>query len=131
MIKDIWSTSLLRDFSDQDFEEFQEIVLKDVKNKLDSNEYKTILLNNLDLWLYCLQILRKEIELHLSQHKSGIHVKIYEMKEKGSSSEEIEEALLIENKWRSNAVKFLNSVEKRMLYVKLLIQEEDDINEDE
>lgn len=125
MIKDIWTDALVRDLSEDDILAFQEIVLQDVKGKLSSSDGKTILSNNLDLWLYCLQILRKEIELQLSQHKNGAGIKIQEMRLTGESQDAIDEIILIEKKWRNNAMKFLTSVEKRMLYVKLMLQEED------
>lgn len=129
MIKDIWTESFLRDLSDEDILTFQEIVLQDVKGKTTSSDSKTILGNNLDLWLYCLQILRKEIELQLSQHKNGAGIKVQEMRFNGDSKDAIDEVILLEKKWRNNAMKFLTSVEKRMLYVKLLLQEEDSTEE--
>lgn len=49
MTADIWTENELQNLSDADLKEFQEIVLRDVKNKLTNIEEKTILNNNLDL----------------------------------------------------------------------------------
>lgn len=126
MTTDIWTPSFLRDLTDAQLSEFQEIVLKDVKNKLDSDEGRTILLNNLDLWLYSLQILRREIELQLSQHKTNLQIKVQEMRVAGQSPSDVQLAVLTEQRWRNNAMKFLTAIERKTLYVKLLLAEEDD-----
>lgn len=129
MPTDVWTNSYLRDLTDNDLESFHEIVMKDVKNRDITSEDKTILINNLDLWLYCLQITRKEIELQLSQHRTNTKAKIAEHQFQGSSEAVICELMIAEEKWRNNAMKFLNSVEKKTLYVKLLIQEQNTIDE--
>lgn len=127
MTTDIWSPSFVRDLSDAQLAEFQEIVLKDVKNRLDENDStsRTILVNNLDLWLYSLQILRREIELQLSQHKTNLQIKLTEMRINGQPKSAMDEAVLIEQRWRNNAMKFLTAIERRTLYVKLLLAEDD------
>jgi len=125
MLKDIWSESLLSELSDTDLEKFQEIVSNDVKNKGSSHEDKTILMNNLDLWLYCLRVTRRELELQLSNHKANIRVTLTDLKQEQASQKEISEILIAEERWRNNAKKFLISIERKMLYVKLLMEEED------
>ena len=42
------------------------------------------------------------------------------MKEEGFSNVEIESFITKQNKWRINTIKFLTSIERKMLYVKLL-----------
>lgn len=126
MTTDIWTSSLIQELSDDDIKNFQEIVLKDVKNKFSSDEEKTILNNNLDLWLYSLRIIRRDIELQLSNHKSNLKANIKDLKDNHASHDEIEQLTLAEDRWRSNAMKFLTAVERKTLYVKLLIEDEED-----
>jgi hypothetical protein len=126
MTTDIWTSSFIRNLSEEQINEFQEIVLMDVKNKIDDKNLKDILLSNTDLWLYSLQILRREIELQLAQHKTNIRIKLLDMVKNNETADKIEEVKLIENKWRNNAMKFLTSIEKKTLYVKLLLSEEED-----
>jgi len=122
---DIWTSSSIQDLTDEDLSSFQEIVLRDVKNKHCTSEEKTILLNNLDLWLFSLRNLRKEIELQLTKYKSNIKVHLREMKNNYSSQESIDQYLASESNWRNNAIKFLTAIERKTLYVKLLISSED------
>jgi|694.fasta_scaffold25775_13 hypothetical protein len=126
MTTDIWTSSFIRNLSEEQINEFQEIVLMDVKNKIDDKNLKDILLSNTDLWLYSLQILRREIELQLAQHKTNIRIKLLDMVKNNETADKIEEVKLIENKWRNNAMKFLTSIEKKTLYVKLLLSEEEE-----
>lgn len=126
MTSDIWTSSTVSNLSDSDLKSFQEIVLKDVKNKFCSSEEKTILSNNLDLWLFSLRNLRKEIELQLTQFKSNLKAEIKEMRDNSASEDQIEDHLITENQWRNQAIKFLTAIERKTLYVKLLINEQED-----
>ena len=123
MTTDIWTLSLIQDLSDGDITSFQEIVLRDVKNKFVSSQERTILINNQDLWLFCLRNLRKEIELQLAQCKINLREELRQMRIDSFSLDDIESYIISENKWRSNAIKFLTAVERKNLYVKLLINE--------
>jgi hypothetical protein len=125
MTIDIWTSSLIKELSEDDIKNFQDIVLKDVKNKFSSDEEKTILNNNLDLWLYSLRVIRRDIELQLSNHKSNLKVNIKQLKDNYASKEELENLNFDEQRWRSNAMKFLTAIERKSLYVKLLIEEQD------
>lgn len=125
MLKDIWSESLINELSEEDINNFQEIVARDVKNKGVTTEDRTILANNLDLWLYCLRVTRRELELQLANHKTNIKIKLSELKQQNASDDEIDQAIITEQKWRNNAMKFLISIERKTLYVKLLIEEEE------
>lgn len=125
MSTDIWTDSLIQDLTEEEIEQFQEIVLRDVKNKSSSSEDKAILTNNLDLWLYCLRTIRKEIELQLSNHKLNLQINMKELIDNGASKDERDELLFAEQRWKNNAKKFLNAIERKTLYVKLLMQEEE------
>jgi len=118
---DIWSTSHISELTDSDLKSFQDIVLRDVKNKPCTSEEKTILFNNLDLWLFCLRNLRKELELQLTQFKANTKAEIKNMRDNYASQDQIEEYIIKENQWRNNAIKFLTAIERKTLYVKLII----------
>jgi hypothetical protein len=124
MITDIWTETYIQDFTEKDIEDFQEIVLRDVKNKSFNEIEKNILNNNLDLWLFSLSTIRREIELKLSQFKTNIKIKQRDLRDNNASAEEIENFLITEQSRRNNAMKFLTHVERKTLYVKLLIQQE-------
>lgn len=125
MSTDIWTDSLIQDLSDQEIEQFQEIVLRDVKNQSSSTEDKSILVNNLDLWLYCLRTIRREIELQLANHKLNLKLNMKELQDNGASKNEQDELIFAEHRWKNNAMKFLTAIERKTLYVKLLLQEEE------
>ena len=125
MTIDIWTLSSIQDLSDGDITSFQEIVLRDVKAKFLTSEERTILVNNLDLWLFCLRNLRKEIELQLTQSKVNVREEVRQMQIDSFSSDEIESYIISQSKWRSNAIKFLTAIERKNLYVKLLVDEQD------
>jgi len=124
MTVDIWTETYIQDFSEEDIKNFQEIVLKDVKNKAFNINEKEILQNNLDLWLYSLQTTRREIELQLSQHKTNLKIKLRDLRDNNATVEQVEDLRITEENWRNNAMKFLTSIERKTLYVKLIIQEE-------
>ena len=130
MSTDVWTKSYIRDLSEAELEKFQEMVSDNVKGS-SSSEERTILNNNLELWLYCLQVMRRDVELKLSRFKTNFKIKLSQLQEAGSSSRHIEDMRIAEEKWRSNAMKFLNSVEKKMLYVKLMLDEEEIIDEED
>lgn len=126
MTTDIWTETYLQDLSEEDLKNFQDIVLKDVKNRSFNDIEKYILNNNLDLWLYSLRVLRREIELQLSQHKTNLKMKMRDLIDSKATQNKIEDLLITEENWRNNAMKFLTSIERKSLYVKLLIDQEKD-----
>lgn len=128
MTTDIWTDTIIQDLSEEDLKNFQEIVLRDVKNKSFNINEKAILMNNLDLWLYSLQIIRRETELQLAQHKVNLKTKIKEVKEQANYQSKLDELIIVEGSWRNNAMKFLTAVERKTLYVKLLLDQESDGN---
>jgi hypothetical protein len=98
---------------------FKDLVIRDIKNETTPEE-KEILFNNVDTWLYNLRVIRRDVEFQLSSNKSKNKIKTLEMKEMGLSNSEIESFITKQNKWRINTIKFLTSIEKKMLYVKML-----------
>jgi hypothetical protein len=125
MSSDIWTTSSIYELTEEDLSNFRDIVLRDVKNQSPSEEDKSILSNNIDLWLYTLRTIRREIELQLANHKSNLKIKIKDLKDNNTPQNDIDEVLYSEERWRNNAMKFLTAVERKTLYVKLLISEDD------
>jgi hypothetical protein len=125
MTQDIWTDAYIQDLSEEDLKSFQEIVLKDVKNKSFNEIEKSILVGNPDLWLYSLRVIRREIELQLSQHKTNLKMKLKDLQDENAPAEKITDLLIAEESWRNNAMKFLNSIERKTLYVKLVIDQEE------
>jgi hypothetical protein len=57
----------------EDLDSFKDIVTRDIKNE-STLEEKTILDNNIDLWLYSLRIIRRDVEFQLGSNKSKNNV---------------------------------------------------------
>lgn len=116
------NTNLAEDFDLDYVDSFKDLVIRDIKNEV-SQEEETILRQNLDPWLYNLRVIRRDVEFQLTSNKSKNKLKALEMKEEGFSNVEIESFITKQNKWRINTIKFLTSIERKMLYVKLLFTE--------
>ena len=102
------------DFDNIDFDidyvdSFKDLVIKDIKNETNAPE-KEILNNNVDMWLYNLRVIRRDVEFQLSSNKSKNKIKALEMREEGLHSEAIEAFITKLNKWRINTIKFLTSI---------------------
>jgi dTDP-glucose pyrophosphorylase len=110
--------------SDKEMSKFQSIVAQDVKSPESTQEVKDYLHSHLDLWLYSLQLLRREIELQLSCQKTKIEMHKNNLKNNTSdySESQIVDYINKQNNWRMTAVKFLSNIERRTLYVKMLIK---------
>lgn len=121
MITDVWSDLPIEDLSESQLSSFNELVLKDIKNE-STSEDKAILSNNLELWLFQLRVIRRDVEFQLSSQKSKDKIKIIELSEV-NDKEEINEYKLKQNKWRMGAVRFLTAIEHKMLYVKLILSD--------
>lgn len=126
MTSDIWTSSYLSDLTDENLQQFDEIVSKNVKNQIVSQEEKTILYNNLDLWLYSLRIMRRNVEYTLSHFKSNLRAGIAELESDNAPQKQIDSFVSLQYSKRHNSLKFLNAVERKILYVKLLSREEAD-----
>lgn len=114
------NTDIVEDFDIDYLDSFKEIVIKDIKNE-SSKEEKEILRNNIEEWLFNLRTIRRDVEFQLSSNKSKNKIKALEMKEEGFSISDVEAFITKQNKWRINTIKFLTSIERKMLYVKMLV----------
>lgn len=106
---------------DSQLDAFKTVVLKDVRNE-SSQEEKEYLLANIDLWLYCLQTTRRDVEFQLSSQKSKDKLAYLELKASNPSEEQIIEYNKKKDKWKMGAIRFLSAIEKKMLYVKIVIK---------
>jgi len=118
---DLWSETSFQELTETQLSSFNDLVLKDVKNE-SSSEDKAILDNNLELWLFQLRVIRKDVEFQLSSQRAKDKIKIIELTQ-SNSTEELVEYKIKQNKWRMGAVRFLTAVESKMLYVKLLLSD--------
>lgn len=125
MITDIWSTEYFENLTLDQLQQFNALVLKDIKNEAEEQE-TLILLANINLWMFQLRIIRKDVEFQLASQKSKDKIKVIGLNEDNKS--DIEKHLLESNKWRMGAIRFLTAIEHRMLYVKLIITENNQIN---
>jgi len=120
---DIWSDIYIADISDDEMNSFRNIVISDIKGQA-SEEAKTILNNNLQIWNYNLQALRRDIELQLSCQKAKTKMQIRNLNNADSTQlKEINNFLMEQDKWRMSALKFLSNIEKKSLYVKIMISQ--------
>jgi hypothetical protein len=124
MTTDIWSDLPIEDLTESQLNSFNDLVLKDIKNE-GSSEDKTILSNNLDLWLFQLRVIRRDVEFQLSSQKSKDKIKFIELAELNDEIE-INEYKVKQNKWRMGAVRFLTAIEHKMLYVKLILSDSEE-----
>lgn len=108
---------------------FREIVIDDVKGS-STEEFSNYLHENLDLWLYVLQTLRREVELQISCQNSKFKMdmaslSVQEQDIDMSSAEDVASKILDlkirHNKWRMSVLKFLTNIETKSLYVKMTI----------
>lgn len=110
--------------SDYEMSKFQEVVALDIKSSETSEEIKTYLHSHLDLWHYSLQLVRREIELQLSCQKTKVEMHKNNLRKNNSqySESQVLDYVNKQNNWRMTAVKFLSNIERRTLYVKLLLK---------
>jgi hypothetical protein len=120
---DIWSDIYIADISDDEMNSFKNIVISDIKGQA-SEEDKTILNNNLQIWNYNLQALRRDMELQLSCQKAKTKMQIRSVDSSDFIQlEELNTFLIDQEKWRMSALKFLSNIEKKSLYVKIMISQ--------
>lgn len=109
----------------EETELFKNIVISDIKSSI-SEEEKEILYNNIPLWNYTLQTIRRDMELQLSCQKAKVKLQkqaLLNASEQDSLS--IKSFLDDQEKWRMGALKFLSNIEKKSLYVKLILTGKD------
>jgi len=119
MTQDIWSLKKFEDLTTEEMQQFNSLVLKDIKGEA-SEEDLQILTENVYLWIFQLRIIRKDVEFQLASQKSKDKIKVIEMNDLEDKAE-LNEYVIRQNKWRMGAVRFLTAIEHRMLYVKMLI----------
>ena len=98
---------------------FEALVTKDVKSQISNSEMDTLVLN-IDKWLYCLYVMKRDVEYYLSSRESSRKVSTQQMKDRSAPQEELTAFLAAESLWKVNTLKFLNSLEKKILFVKFL-----------
>jgi hypothetical protein len=120
---DIWSDNYVSEITDHGMDAFKSIVINDIKGSITEDD-KSILMNNLHLWNYNLQVLRRDIELQLSCQKSKVKLQTHMLADATPiEADDIKKFLDEQEKWRMGALKFLSNIEKKSLYVKLLLSE--------
>jgi len=127
MKETIFAHSLIFDLDSSHLAQFEEYVNKDVKNTA-LEEDVLILKSNLELWLYSLSSIRRNVEYHLSSRTATKRVKLASMIGLNATVQEIESYKNSESEWRVNAIKFLSTIEKKTLYVKMLCKEQNQIS---
>jgi len=118
MTKDIWSIKKFEDLTIDEMQSFNSLVLKDIKGESTDDELQ-ILTENVQLWMFQLRIIRKDVEFQLASQKSKDKIKAIEMINVEDKNE-LNEYVVRQNKWRMGAVRFLTAIEHRMLYVKMI-----------
>ena len=120
---DIWSDTYVSEITEHGIDAFKHIVICDIIGPI-SDDDKSILMNNLHLWNFTLQTLRRDIELQLSCQKSKVKLQTRSMATATPLElEDIKTFLDEQEKWRMGALKFLSNIERKSLYVKLLMSE--------
>lgn len=109
---------------------FRELVIDDIKNDQDK-EILDYLCSNLDLWLYTLQTLRREVELQISCQNAKLKMDISNLTNSAdlltsddyNRENEIVDLKVKHHKWKMSVLKFLTNIEIKTLYVKMLINQ--------
>ena len=112
----------LKQYNRNELSAFEALVNKDIKTQVTQSELETLALN-VDRWLYCLYSIKRDVEYNLSSREAGRKILLQQLKDKNAPKEDIHKLLATESLWRVNTLKFLNSLEKKILYVKLLSKE--------
>jgi len=108
---------------DPNLEAFKNVVFKDVRNE-SSIEKVQYLSENVDYWIYFLQITKREVEFQLASQKSRDKLTVKEMAANNTDPKEVDAYLQRQDKWRMGALRFLSAIEKRMLYAKILLKQQ-------
>jgi len=132
----IWSITKNKYLTEEEFKEFQDIVTRDIKmaripkNVQDSNlsltddEFKQLFANK-HIWIYCLRITRRELELQMSQYKIDKKQKQIDLETATDPDtiQDIKDWLMVKARWRSNAMKMLSIVEQKVMYLKTMLDQ--------
>jgi len=112
-----------KQYNRNDLSAFEALVNKDIKTQVTPSELETLVLN-IDKWFYCLYSIKRDVEYNISSREAGRKILLQQMKDRNAPKEDIHKLLATESLWRVNTLKFLNSLEKKILYVKLLMKED-------
>lgn len=113
---------IIQDMTQDQLKDFELLVANDTKN-LSSREDLEFLKNNADLWLYFLLTMKRTAEYNVSSRNSNRKITLTRMRNDDVSQAEIDNFISSEEKWKVNTVKFLSVVERKILYVNLLIKQ--------
>lgn len=135
----IWSNTLSDYLDEDELEDFQDLVMRDIKSsrinkkKEQHNTYADSLSeedllelrNNKHIWLYCLQIVRRELELQMSHYKTEKLEKQFTLSVSNDETEisDIKDWLLVKSRWRNQAMKMLSVVEQKVIYIKMTLDQ--------
>lgn len=108
----------------ENLQRFREIVVNDIKTP-STEEFSKYLHENLDLWLYVLQTLRREVELQISCQTAKFKMDLSTIDDfdADDAKSRISELKIKHHKWRMSVLKFLTNIETKTLYVKMLISQ--------
>ena len=96
MTQDIWSMKRFEDLTAEELQDFNALVLKDIKGEADAIDLE-ILTANANLWMFQLRIVRKDVEFQLASQKSKDKIKSIEMSEIEDKTE-MKEYVIRQNK---------------------------------
>lgn len=132
----IWSISKNKYLTEEELEEFQELVIKDIKlTRIPSDvevpdlkisaEDRKELLSNKHIWIYCLHSVRRELELQMSQYKLDKKEKQFQLDKETDPKviSDIKNWLIVKGRWRSQAMKMLSVVEQKVIYLKTMLNQ--------
>lgn len=113
---------IIQDMTEDQLKDFELLVANDIKNLSSQNDLE-FLKQNLDLWLYFLLSMKRTAEYNVSSRSSNRKITLSRMRADHVPQSEIDNFISSEERWRVNTVKFLSVVERKILYVNLLVKQ--------
>lgn len=96
--------------------EFEDLVTKEVRGEINDGE-RAILKGDLAEWLIILNSLKRDVELQLTAQKARVNQK---SKEQLLTKDEYNKFKSDEDQWRLKSIRFMISVENKIMQVKKL-----------
>ncbi|CAB4143736.1 hypothetical protein UFOVP784_221 [uncultured Caudovirales phage] len=106
-------------YSEEQLARFKELVISDIKGESDQ-EIKNYLNTYLYIWLYTLQSLRRDVELQISCQNAKLKMDLANLESDDQS--DADELRAAHYRWKMSVLKFLKNIESKTLYVKMIIQ---------
>ena len=106
-------------YSEEQLARFKELVISDIKGESDQ-EIKNYLNTYLYIWLYTLQSLRRDVELQISCQNAKLKMDLANLESDDQS--DADELKAAHYRWKMSVLKFLKNIESKTLYVKMIIQ---------